>query len=523
MVKAVYTQEERTLINTKRNGWEAAEWAMLALLMLAFLLRVVALDAQGLWADEMATVVISERDWAGVIKWVIDDRVHPPLYYLLTSPWMALGRGEAWLRYPSAMWGVLATALGYALGKRLHGRRVGVTGAALLVLSPLLLWHSRDARMYAMLTALTIGSSYFFVRLWDGARRRDWVGYVIFSLMAVYTHHFAVWIMLAQFVFIALARRHYPQALKAWTLGAGLVGMLYAPWILTILSGEGLRRAGISWVPAAGLLDPLWTLFTFLLGHSADPFNPVFYLAFLPALGLLAFAVIRFFGEREASLGYLLAWLFVPLAMVWIISLDWPLPEKRAIYMDRFMIGQMPAFLLLIAWGLERLARWRRWAWAMGLALILVPTLFSVHGLYCDVRYWKEDWRGVITYIDEHSQGRDLLLITPAQYHILYYYRPDVPWDEVPLFLGDDEKEAEVYLADEMPRKMAEIAARADRMWYVVPTPVVNAHLFVYDREAKARERVAADAVKGWLDKHYSLSEERQFPGVYLVCYRLKE
>jgi len=344
---------------------------MLALLMLAFLLRVVALDAQGLWADEMATVVISERDWAGVIKWVIDDRVHPPLYYLLTSPWMALGRGEAWLRYPSAMWGypsamwgVLATALGYALGKRLHGRRVGVTGAALLVLSPLLLclsplllWHSRDARMYAMLTALTIGSSYFFVRLWDGARRRDWVGYVIFSLMAVYTHHFAVWIMLAQFVFIALARRHYPQALKAWTLGAGLVGMLYAPWILTILSGEGLRRAGISWVPAAGLLDPLWTLFTFLLGHSADPFNPVFYLAFLPALGLLAFAVIRFFGEREASLGYLLAWLFVPLAMVWIISLDWPLPEKRAIYMDRFMIGQMPAFLLLIAWGLERLAR----------------------------------------------------------------------------------------------------------------------------------------------------------------------
>jgi len=25
------------------------------------------------------------------------------------------------------------------------------------------------------------------------------------------------------------------------------------------------------------------------------------------------------------------------------------------------------------------------------------------------------------------------------------------------------------------------------------------------------------------LDKHYSLSEDRQFPGVYLVCYRLKE
>jgi hypothetical protein len=229
--------------------------------------------------------------------------------------------------------------------------------------------------------------------------------------------------------------------------------------------------------------------------------------------------VIRFFGERDANLGYLLAWLFVPLAMVWIISLDWPLPEKRAIYMDRFMIGQMSAFLLLLAWGLERLARWRRWAWAMGLALILVPTLFSVHELYCDVRYWKEDWRGVITYIDEHSQRRDLLLITPDQYHVLYYYRPDIPWDEVPLFLSGDEKEAEVYLADEMPGKMAKIATRADRMWYVVLTPVVNAHLFVHDRAAKAQERVAADAVKGWLDSHYSLIEERQFPGVYLVCY----
>ncbi len=153
------------------SKWGKAEWAVLALLALAFFLGVVALDAQSLWADEMATVVISERDWVGVVKWTIDDRVHPPLYYLLMSPWMALGRSEAWLRYPSAMWGLLATALAYALGKRLGGRRMGVMGAVLLALSPLLLWHSRDARMYSMLTALAIGSSYFFVRLWDGGRR----------------------------------------------------------------------------------------------------------------------------------------------------------------------------------------------------------------------------------------------------------------------------------------------------------------------------------------------------------------
>jgi len=70
---------------------------------------------------------------------------------------------------------------------------------------------------------------------------------------------------------------------------------------------------------------------------------------------------------------------------------------------------------------------------------------------------------------------------------------------------------------------MAEITVRADRMWYVVPTPVVNAHLFVHDREVKARERVAADAVKGWLDKHCTRIEERHFSGVYLALYRLDE
>ena len=92
----------------------------------------------------------------------------PPLYYLLLRLWLPLaGISEFALRFPSALFGVMAVALIARIGRdlvrlalpsagRLTESRVGLLSGFLAAIAPVLIWLSRDARMYGPLVTWTL-------------------------------------------------------------------------------------------------------------------------------------------------------------------------------------------------------------------------------------------------------------------------------------------------------------------------------------------------------------------------------
>jgi hypothetical protein len=190
----------------------------LALLLLAFALRVYALDSQSLWYDEAVTAQVAQQGLAEMARWTADD-IQPPLYYAITAGWVQVAGLSEWaLRFPSVFFGVLMVALAWVLGRRLFGPIAGSLAALLAALHPLWVYYSQEARMYTLLTALGMAAGYALLRVlaashgpagYPKARLRWWIGFSLAAIALLYTHYFALFLLITfalHFLIILLRR-----------------------------------------------------------------------------------------------------------------------------------------------------------------------------------------------------------------------------------------------------------------------------------------------------------------------------
>ena len=124
------------------------------MLLIAAGTRLYRLDAQSLWNDEGNSLRLAERRVSGLLDAAARD-IHPPGYTLALKGWIALaGTSELALRLPSAFAGLLTVAAAIALGRQLYGPGAGALAGLFVALSPLAVYYSQEARMYAQLGLL---------------------------------------------------------------------------------------------------------------------------------------------------------------------------------------------------------------------------------------------------------------------------------------------------------------------------------------------------------------------------------
>ena len=258
-------------------------------LLLAFALRVYRLDYQELRGDEAFGYFFSQRavrrDRRG------DHRLaepHPVASYFVQKAWLGLaGDSEFALRFPRRLVGRAGGGAALPAGARGSGYRPlpAVAAALLLALSPYAIWHSQDARMYSMSLALTTAAVLLGI---EALERRRWpwaVAYILAAWLALHTHYYAVFVLVALNLFVLLWMAFAPRMrpmLAPWLLWQVLVVALYLPWLVragSILSGYGgngdspglfsaMQRAltvfavGESTLPAS---QPIWMLVAGLL------------------------------------------------------------------------------------------------------------------------------------------------------------------------------------------------------------------------------------------------------------------
>ena len=196
--------------------------APLAILAFAALLRFVFLDDQSYWLDEAITVRTIELDFSQMLDRVYDNESTPPLYYVVAWAWAKLfGTGEAGLRSLSALAGTAFVAVAYLTGRQARLRAGGADRRGRWPRSARCSSTTRRRRAPTRCSCCSARS-----RCWASSTRARSppdarsAGWALASALAIATHYYAVFLVVAEAVWLAvLFRRRAVPAIVAVTAG----------------------------------------------------------------------------------------------------------------------------------------------------------------------------------------------------------------------------------------------------------------------------------------------------------------
>ena len=187
---------------------------------------------QDLFADELATYWVVDRDLVGVVRTVASTaEITPPLSFLLSWLTTQLGFSEELLRLPALLAGIATIPMVFALGRRLLSTEAGLVAAGLTTFSPFMILYSAEARGYGVLMALLVGSTLAMLRAIESDRPLWWVTHAACVCLAMYTHYTAVFVLGVQLCWALWAHAPLRKPLVAATAGAAL---LYLPWLPSV-------------------------------------------------------------------------------------------------------------------------------------------------------------------------------------------------------------------------------------------------------------------------------------------------
>ncbi len=430
------------------------QWALVGLLLAAFALRVFTITTQSLWRDEVDALRFASAPWRDILHTIEEPGWNGPLYFIFLRGWVELtGRSEFALRYFSLLFGVIAVALAWALGRRLSSWITALALAGLFTLSPYFIWYSQEAKMYTLVLALAVLAVYALHRALLGCstfRRRMgwWAVVVVGTSLAIYCHILAALLIPVEMV---LALVWGPRSHRSgWWVGAGLafawLTFPYLPalrWELPLVFKPA--QTGYAFYPFNQIL------FEMLNRFGTGVSGLVRTTALWPFVLLLVAGIV--WGQAAwTDRALLLVWLLVPPLAIFLISLNHPL------FTDRYLIWIGPAFYLLVAMGAMAIARlWKPLgvvAFAAIAGILLAGTYFQ------SAVQIKSDVRDATHYMEAHLAPDDLVIFQiPYMHYSFEYYDPHpMQWREG-LYTNYGMSEADV------DKQMRELIAGHQTVW----------------------------------------------------------
>ncbi len=520
-----------------------APWMPYLILGLAAFLRINDLARQSLWADEGNSVALASRSFGEIAQAAALD-IHPPLYYWLLSVWIRVfGTSEIAVRSLSVVLGVATVWLVFILGRRLFGRVAGLVAAFLLAISPLHVYYSQEARMYALLAfwaALLMAGFVRFVQdemadMRTLPRELPLLGttagfiYVIAGIGGLYTHYlFPIMLALCNLIYVtwlAVTWRTPYRRLRVtrWLFLQLVVLVGYWAWL-----GIGLERIRAWPAPEAtqqGLTALVTALKLLAFGPTARAVPDIWFvpvvallmLGFLPlALGLRSKMAPH--QARWPAWAIAAGWLAAPIAVMLLLNLF-----KEA-YL-KFLVIAAPAFALVLARGLllplalvreqrgeagagrglapGRAAGIAALAWlTVGLVGVTIGSAISLSAYYNDPTLARDDYRQIARTIDALASPDDVVLLNAAGQRDVfdYYYQGSLPVLALP---------------GERPPDAVKTIQTLDEQ--------LTNHHRVYGIFWATHESDPQRVVETWLDQNAFKVQDSWFGNVRLVMYALPE
>ena len=365
------------------------------------LLAAIDLGTRSLWLDEGSTFAIVSQHGDALWRAIAHDGGNMALYYVVMHVVVAWFGDAAWLmRLPSVIANGLTGALVAALALRLFpgNRRLAVVAGLLTVVSLPLVYWGQNARGYAWLVTLSVGSFLALTAIVQtpsgrAPSRGAVVGYVLSTLAALYVGYDVALLLPAQLALLLIYRERARLVIGC----LALIAVLSVP-LLVLAADRGSGQ--LFWVPplswgvtgqaTLALLSAAYVP-NFHRTVTTVPAVIVMGLALLTGLIVAARAASQEVRrDRGGPVLFVLVWVLVPTVLALVAY-----AAGEPIELVRVTIFELPAVALLVAWVLLRSTA-RPLLGLAAVAVLLVLRLLQVIPSYGAS---PEPWRQATAYV----------------------------------------------------------------------------------------------------------------------------
>lgn len=497
------------------------------ILILGIILRFYDISSESYWIDEMSTVLESQQTVQQLLNSGRLDQ--PPAYYLPFHFWVRLfGTTELSTRSFSALVCIASIIIIFIIGKILFNKEVALLGAFFMTISEFQIYYSQVARFYSFFELTTLLSFLFFILAFRDKKISQFIFYVLFSILMVYSHTYGVFVLAGQNLFVLLQIKKYKHILVTWIICQLGILLAFIPYLYPLLFAEGSLggtiNSNVGELPSPSIKEPIRSIYHFMFSARRDREWSTVIINYIVAGGflLLAFAIYfikigkskMMIAINESKLMFeevikenhklllLCCWLGCPIVLPYILSLLF-----FPIYKDYYTISAAPAFYLLFALILFNIRKLVPLIISIGvLILMIVPSL----GYYYDSAI-QEQWREVAKFIEENSKPDEVIVIASnmgigiQQKSFDWYYQGQSPSCSLSSELIDNK---------DITQALLQCISEKRRFWVIIPNYEVTHSDDRYRSYFLSLNQTNQTMIK---------QNEYQFVGLSVYFFELKE
>lgn len=439
-----------------------------------------------IWFDEAFSAYIAQFSYWDILRYTAND-VHPPVYYWALKTWSYLfGTTDLALRSLSIFFGAGVITAMFFLTRKLFGRAIAWTSLLFLILSPMLIRYSDEARMYTLAALIVVAATYVMLRAIETKSRKRWVGYGLLVALGMWTHYFTAFVWLAHWAWRATQtwrkgdgfklwwRRFFT---KDWVVAHVVAVATFFPWLVVMTLQLGGVQATGFWIGPVSIDTPanyLGNYFYYLEHYEVQGWLAFGMIALLGLVVILLPKVYKRLNSKEKRSFLLIASLsWVPPILLFLTSL----PPLRPSFVERYLLPAivfLSVFLAIVL--IVGTRRWKALFRAIPIVIVVVMMIFGITKVFYYGNFNKNTMYHIFTkQVVEGIQskakpGEPIIAQTP------WVFYEAIPYTtfENPIYYLEESLDGEygslTMLADQDRHKIKDLAAFEKEhpvIWYL--------------------------------------------------------
>ncbi len=439
-----------------------------------------------IWFDEAYSIYFAEQNFSRVIQLSSYDST-PPLFYLSLWGWhKVVGSNIIGLAVLPFVFSILSVLAIFFLGKQIFNYKIGLLSSLFFSLSALNIDYSTEIRAYSLLVFLSCLSMIFWWRILEKPSQKNWLLYVLFTTLCLYTHYTAFVLVALQGFLMVIYRREEIKRIVCYYI---LIFILFLPQLLIFGRWSNIFSGGSGPAP----------LFSRIFTHGSPLiFGKYFYNLMFGRTGgsswlvvaggfavfvLLMVLAVKYRSEVKMRI---LFW-FIVGGFLGLAALKFIYAEKY------FLIFTVPVVIFIAAVFFQIR---QRFAKVCLLVLIIAASGLSTARTYFPPRadsflYYARD---AFQFIENNEQPGDLILVDHFNDLLLPFY-----------YHGGAEKKFFLPLNNEL------VSENENKRWLYWDYNVMT------EENVKLAEELIQNYERIWLFNYLPQKTSVQDPGGYLV------
>lgn len=392
-------------------------------------LRFWNLTASCLWFDEIFSLHAAAHDWQNLFRFVAQDLIHPPLFYVLLKIWTAIvGDTLFSLRFFPVFFSILALAPFILFCRELKLSRAAVALALVFfAVNGSLIKYAQEIRMYSLLMFFALVSYWLFARFLNSGK--GFPSLLIVNILLIYTHYFGWFVVFSEVIAVAVLSR---EKLKPVLVLSGTTFLSFTPWIYALWEASKINAdvgQNIGWMKKPNLraiLQFVYDLFEpiYFQQSNADAAAILFLTLPIILLGIIAF-VFRLANLKNESRAdkqnLILLSIFIATPLLSAFVASWISPYS--IWGTRHLIIVFAPFAILLAVGFSKINIFKLQMPALGLIFLLFAGAFVLQARQPKPDFIWCAWENLALDLRSEKEAKIYVFEDLVAYHFWFALR----------------------------------------------------------------------------------------------------